>query len=252
MKDSNTSTDSEISRMDSEAQRGIQPENSDQESDSKNEDLTIEIARLSEHFELNIKRVSVASIGVLLCCIVFLLVAGGRLASQVDFLQATTVSLAKRVVNMNSALEIMATFEQKLMTLDQGNAEILMEFSRFEEESREKRQNIVDTIEGLRNPVVSASDTSNEVVRAITLLERSSQQQAEHLATLGLRIDQLYQEFDNLKTLSSQVDLLIQIEKENLKELFEAQLELDRMGMETDAEGVTSDHRDEIISYPKK
>ena len=51
-----------------------------------------------------------------------MMVTGGRLASQVDGLQAATLSLTKRVVNMNSALEQVSVLDSKLELLDLGHA----------------------------------------------------------------------------------------------------------------------------------
>jgi hypothetical protein len=220
---------------------------------TKIEQLTGAVEHVSDQFESNLKRVLLASVAIMLCSVIFLLVAGGRLASQVDLLQATTVSLAKRVVNMNSALDVMTTFDQKLLVLDQGNAEVSLELSRFDAENRGAIENLVKDIEGLTVSVVSLDQNINSVIGVSNKIGESLARQSEQIARLGGRINQLEQEFENLEVLSNQVELLIQIERDNLKELFEAKLELQRSQSQTEDREASSNSAtdNDLLNYQK-
>ena len=220
---------------------------------TKIEQLTGAVEHVSDQFESNLKRVLLASVAIMLCSVIFLMVAGGRLASQVDLLQATTVSLAKRVVNMNSALDVMTTFDQKLLVLDQGNAEVSLELSRFDAENRGAIENLVKDIEGLTVSVVSLDQNINSVIGVSNKIGESLGRQSEQIARLGGRINQLEQEFENLEVLSNQVELLIQIERDNLKELFEAKLELQKSQRQTEDREALPDSStdDDLINYQK-
>jgi chromosome segregation ATPase len=230
-----------------------QEQKSKDELRAKIEQLTGAVEHVSDQFESNLKRVLLASLAIILCSVIFLLVAGGRLASQVDLLQATTVSLAKRVVNMNSALDVMTTFDQKLLVLDQGNAEVSLELSRFDAENRGAIENLVKDIEGLTVSVVSLDQNINSVIGVSNKIGESLGRQSEQIARLGGRINQLEQEFENLEVLSNQVELLIQIERDNLKELFEAKLELQRSQSQTEDREVSSNSAtdDDLLNYQK-
>ena len=74
--------------------------------------------------EFYAKRLAGGAAVVVFLCAVLLMVAGGRLSGQVEALQAATLSITKRVVNMNSALDRMVVLDQKLTMLDEGQAQL--------------------------------------------------------------------------------------------------------------------------------
>ena len=73
---------------------------------------------------------------VVFLCAVLLMVAGGRLSGQVEALQAATLSITKRVVNMNSALDRMVVLDQKLTMLDEGQAQLAEAIGQVEQDGR--------------------------------------------------------------------------------------------------------------------
>ena len=83
---------------------------------------------LDPTLDTHLKRVSFIAIGAVFLCVIMMMVTGGRLASEVDNLQAATLSLTKRVVNMNSGLERFATLDTRFELLDLGQASVLLLF----------------------------------------------------------------------------------------------------------------------------
>ena len=80
---------------------------------------------LDPTLDIHLKRVSFIAIGAVFLCVIMMMVTGGRLASEVDNLQAATLSLTKRVVNMNSGLERFSVLDSRFELLDLGQASIL-------------------------------------------------------------------------------------------------------------------------------
>jgi hypothetical protein len=186
------------------------------------------VGSLNERLDLYAKRLAIGSVSIVFGAVIFLLVAGGRMASQVDLLQATSMSLAKRIVNMNSALETMSLFDQKFTLLDQGNAELVQEVTSLQATSEGNQSSVNEAIGELQSTLLKLNTSNNSVVNQSQKALMSAEEQAARLTSLAQRVEGLENGFRAVEKLNAQVSLLIQIEKENLKELFEAQLALEK------------------------
>ena len=65
---------------------------------SQASEITMLVGSLNDRLDLYAKRLAIGSVSIVFGAVIFLLVAGGRMASQVDLLQATSMSLAKRIL----------------------------------------------------------------------------------------------------------------------------------------------------------
>ena len=195
---------------------------------SQANDIPMLVGSLNERLDLYAKRLAIGSVSIVFGAVIFLLVAGGRMASQVDLLQATSMSLAKRIVNMNSALETMSLFDQKFMLLDQGNAELVQEVTSLQATSEGNQSSVNEAIGELQSTLLKLNTSNNSVVNQSQKALMSGEEQAARLTSLAQRVEGLENGFRAVEKLNAQVSLLIQIEKENLKELFEAQLALEK------------------------
>ena len=195
---------------------------------SQANDIPMLVGSLNERLDLYAKRLAIGSVSIVFGAVIFLLVAGGRMASQVDLLQATSMSLAKRIVNMNSALETMSLFDQKFMLLDQGNAELVQEVTSLQATSEGNQSSVNEAIGELQSTLLKLNTSNNSVVNQSQKALMSAEEQAARLTSLAQRVEGLENGFRAVEKLNAQVSLLIQIEKENLKELFEAQLALEK------------------------
>jgi hypothetical protein len=195
---------------------------------SQANDIPMLVGSLNERLDLYAKRLAIGSVSIVFGAVIFLLVAGGRMASQVDLLQATSMSLAKRIVNMNSALETMSLFDQKFTLLDQGNAELVQEVTSLQATSEGNQSSVNEAIGELQSTLLKLNTSNNSVVDQSQKALMSAEEQAARLTSLAQRVEGLENGFRAVEKLNAQVSLLIQIEKENLKELFEAQLALEK------------------------
>jgi hypothetical protein len=195
---------------------------------SQANEIPMLVASLNDRLDVYAKRLAIGSVSIVFGAVIFLLVAGGRMASQVDLLQATSMSLAKRIVNMNSALETMSVFDQKFMLLDQGNAELVREVTSLQAISEANQSSVNDAIGELQSTLLSLNTSNDAVVDRSQKALVSAEEQVSRLESLAQRVEGLEKGFSAIKTLSSQVAVLIQIERDNLKELFEEQLALEK------------------------
>ena len=195
---------------------------------SQANEIPMLVGSLNDRLDLYAKRLAIGSVSIVFGAVIFLLVAGGRMASQVDLLQATSMSLAKRIVNMNSALETMSLFDQKFMLLDQGNAELVQEVTSLQATSEGNQSSVNEAIGELQSTLLKLNTSNNSVVNQSQKALMSGEEQAARLTSLAQRVEGLENGFRAVETLNAQVALLIQIEKDNLKELFEAQLALEK------------------------
>jgi hypothetical protein len=129
---------------------------------------------------------------------------------------------------MNSALETMSLFDQKFTLLDQGNAELVQEVTSLQATSEGNQSSVNEAIGELQSTLLKLNTSNNSVVNQSQKALMSAEEQAARLTSLAQRVEGLENGFRAVEKLNAQVSLLIQIEKENLKELFEAQLALEK------------------------
>lgn len=173
-----------------------------------------------------LKRITAISVGVIFLSVVMMMVTGGRLASQVDSLQAATLSLTKRVVNMNSALEQVSVLDSKLELLDLGHASLIDSNSEAEKTYSDalevfgsKLSKLETSVQELDVNAQNAVAKIGGIAESLSILEQSVNNSAAGLASLETRVS-------SLKRLERDIQMLVEIEQGNLKELFQQQLEL--------------------------
>ena len=155
------------------------------------------------------------------------MVTGGRLASEVDNLQAATLSLTKRVVNMNSGLERFATLDTRFELLDLGQASILDGNNELRLASSELVGVVSEEVSKLSNALDERSANISSLTAQMSNITEVVAEQEKSIGSLSERFDRLERQIASLKGLERDIRILVEIEQGNLKELFRQQLELE-------------------------
>ncbi len=182
---------------------------------------------LDPTLDTHLKRVSVIAIGAVFLCVIMMMVTGGRLASEVDNLQAATLSLTKRVVNMNSGLERFATLDTRFELLDLGQASILDGNTELRLANSELMGVVSEEVSKLSNSLDERSANINSLTAQMSSIREVVAEQEKGIGSLSDRFDRLERQVASLKGLERDIRILVEIEQGNLKELFRQQLELE-------------------------
>ena len=191
-------------------------------------------SQANRKMEFYAKRLAGGAAVVVFLCAVLLMVAGGRLSGQVEALQAATLSITKRVVNMNSALDRMVVLDQKLTMLDEGQAQLAEAIGQVEQDGINLAEQMKTSIAGVNSTVTDTSEVTRSGVESSRAMVAQLQKQSEQLSGLARRVKQLESGFGDVAALKREVSTLIQIERDNLTDLFEAQLALQQAQMRSD------------------
>ena len=191
-------------------------------------------SQANRKMEFYAKRLAGGAAVVVFLCAVLLMVAGGRLSGQVEALQAATLSITKRVVNMNSALDRMVVLDQKLTMLDEGQAQLAEAIGQVEQDGINLAEQMKASIAGVNSTVTDTSEVTRSGVESSRAMVAQLQKQSEQLSELARRVKQLESGFGDVAALKREVSKLIQIERDNLTDLFEAQLALQQAQMRSD------------------
>ena len=183
---------------------------------------------LEPTLDTHLKRVSVIAIGAVFLCVIMMMVTGGRLASEVDNLQAATLSLTKRVVNMNSGLERFATLDTRFELLDLGQASILDGNTELRLANSELMGVVSEEVSKLSNSLDERSANINSLTAQMSSIREVVAEQEKGIGSLSDRFDRLERQVASLKGLERDIRILVEIEQGNLKELFRQQLELEQ------------------------
>ena len=124
-------------------------------------------------------------------CAILLMVAGGRLSGQVEALQSATLSITKRVVNMNSALDRMVVLDQKLSMLDEGQAQLAEAIGQVEQDGRVLAEQMGSSMSGVQSTVTDTSEVTRSGVESSRAMVAQLQKQSEQLTELAKRVSQL-------------------------------------------------------------
>ena len=192
------------------------------------------------------KRLAGGAAVVVFLCAVLLMVAGGRLSGQVDALQAATLSITKRVVNMNSALDRMVVLDQKLTMLDEGQAQLAEAIGQVEQDGKALAEQMAVSMTGVQSTVTDTGEVTRSGGESSRAMVAQLQKQSEQLAKLSQRVTQLETGFEDVAALKREVSTLIEIERENLAELFAAQLALEQ------AQLSSGSSEDDVLVVPEK
>ena len=182
---------------------------------------------LDPTLDTHLKRVSLIAIGAVFLCVIMMMVTGGRLASEVDNLQAATLSLTKRVVNMNSGLERLTALDTRLELLDLGQASILDGSSELRLANSEMMGVVSEEVSKLSNALDERSANINGLTVQMSSITEVVAEQGKSIGSLSDRFDRLERQIASLKGLERDIRILVEIEQGNLKELFRQQLELE-------------------------
>ena len=182
---------------------------------------------LDPTLDTHLKRVSFIAIGAVFLCVIMMMVTGGRLASEVDNLQAATLSLTKRVVNMNSGLERFATLDTRFELLDLGQASILDGNNELRLASSELVGVVSEEVSKLSNALDERSANISSLTAQMSNITEVVAEQEKSIGSLSERFDRLERQIASLKGLERDIRILVEIEQGNLKELFRQQLELE-------------------------
>ena len=145
-----------------------------------------------------------------------------------DALQAATLSITKRVVNMNSALDRMVVLDQKLTMLDEGQAQLAEAIGQVEQDGKTLAEQMAVSMTDVQSTVADTSEVTRSGVESSRAIVAQLKEQSEQLAKLSRRVTQLESGFDDVAALKREISTLIEIERENLAELFAAQLALEQ------------------------
>lgn len=183
---------------------------------------------LDPTLDTHLKRVSFIAIGAVFLCVIMMMITGGRLASEVDNLQAATLSLTKRVVNMNSGLERFATLDTRFELLDLGQASILDGNTELRLANSELLGIVSEEASKLSNALDERSANINSLKAQMSSITEVVAEQEKSMGSLSDRFERLERQIAALKGLERDIQILVEIEQGNLKELFRQQLELEQ------------------------
>ena len=195
-----------------------------------------------------VKRITAIAVGVIFLSVVMMMVTGGRLASQVDSLQAATLSLTKRVVNMNSALEQVSVLDSKLELLDQGHASLIDSNSEAGQTYSEALVVFGNKVSKLETSVLELAASAQDGVAKIGVVTDSLSSQEQSVDALMARLSSLESQVSSLKRLERDIQILVEIEQGNLKELFRQQLKLEEREL---LQGTLQDGTSEEAKAPR-
>ena len=190
-----------------------------------NSDVQVSLPPIVEDY---LKRITAISVGVIFLSVVMMMVTGGRLASQVDGLQAATLSLTKRVVNMNSALEQVSVLDSKLELLDLGHASLIDSNGEAGQSYIESMEFFGTELSKIETSVLELDASAQNVASQIGGVTQSLSKQEQSVNDVVNRLTSLESQVSSLKRLERDIRILVEIEQGNLKELFRQQLELEQ------------------------
>ena len=183
---------------------------------------------LDPTLDTHLKRVSFIAVGAVFLCVIMLMVTGGRLASEVDNLQAATLSLTKRVVNMNSGLERFSVLDSRFELLDLGQASILDGNTELRLANSQLMGVISEEVSKLSNALDERSADIKSLSAQMSSITEVVAEQEKSIGGLSDRFESLERQVLSLKGLERDIQILVEIEQGNLKELFRKQLELEQ------------------------
>lgn len=203
---------------------------------------------LDPTLDTHLKRFSVIAISAVFLCVIMMMVTGGRLASEVDNLQAATLSLTKRVVNMNSGLERFTVLDSRFELLDLGQASILDSNTELRLANSELMGGVSAEVSKLGN----ALDERSAIIKSLTAQMNSITEivadQEKNMSGLSDRFERLERQVASLQGLERDIQILVEIEQGNLKELFRQQLELEQQEL---MQGAVQDGSGEEVKDPR-
>ena len=193
---------------------------------------------LDPTLDTHLKRISFIAIGAVFLCVVMMMVTGGRLASEVDNLQAATLSLTKRVVNMNSGLERFSVLDSRFELLDLGQASILDGNAELRLANSELTGIVTAQVSKLSDALDERSASIKGLTDQLISVAEVVAEQERSMDSLSDRFDRLERQVALLKGLERDVSVLVEIEKGKLKDLFQRQLDIEQQKLAAEDEEI--------------
>lgn len=187
------------------------------------EPLMLQMENVSLHNQTMAKRIGYGAVALIALTGILLFVAAGRIAGEVSALESATLAISKRIVNMNSALESFARLEQRITMLDQGQASILKEISGTSSNIDANQKSLSQALSSMGADLLAVNQDSSKFENLVSRFKQLDGQ----MASLESQIEKLGPTLGKIASVKSSIDVLLEIEKNNLKELFAKQIALE-------------------------
>ena len=122
----------------------------------------------------------------------------------------------------------MVVLDQKLTMLDEGQAQLAEAIGQVEQDGKTLAEQMAVSMTDVQSTVADTSEVTRSGVESSRAIVAQLKEQSEQLAKLSRRVTQLESGFDDVAALKREISTLIEIERENLAELFAAQLALEQ------------------------
>jgi len=118
--------------------------------------------------------------------------------------------------------------------LDEGQAQLSEAIVQVEQDGRNLAEQMKTSMAGVNSTVTDTSEVTRSGVESSRAMVAQLQKQSEQLSELARRVKQLESGFEGVAALKREVSTLVEIEREKLTDLFEAQLALQQAQMRSD------------------
>lgn len=178
------------------------------------------------------KRLGLAAAGTIALAGILLFVASGRLAGEIGNLESATLAISKRIVNMNSALETFSNIESNIRLVDQGQADILAKLSTLSQELAHADERAGNRLTLMGDQIFS---TAQDDTQFDNLQVQLSALEAQ-LSGVQAKMRSMGQTLGDLEPLKESISTLVDIERQNLTELFAQKIALEEAQLQKSAE----------------
>ena len=128
----------------------------------------------------------------------------------------------------------MVVLDQKLTMLDEGQAQLAEAIGQVEQDGRILAEQMHASMAGVNSTVTDTSEVTRSGVESSRAVAAQLLKQSEQLSELARRVKQLESGFGDVAALKREVSTLVEIERDKLTDLFEAQLALQQAQMSSD------------------
>ena len=185
------------------------------------------------------KRLGLAAAGTIALAGILLFVASGRLAGEIGNLESATLAISKRIVNMNSALGTFSNIESNIRLVDQGQADILAKQADILAKLSTLSQELAHADERAANRLTLMGDqifsTAQDDTQFDNLQVQLSALEAQ-LSGVQAKMRSMGQTLGDLEPLKESISTLVDIERQNLTELFAQKIALEEAQLQKSAE----------------
>lgn len=157
--------------------------------------------------------------GVMVVCTLFFLIMGVRLVSRINQLDAMMEAVAKRVIELNVAMESLEGVNRSVQDLAAKQAELTKSQGQIEgriDASLKQSESLVQKVPSETAKQVAAS--SDSLMRQVQGINSRLQSQANAVQSLGGEVKSLKSAVGNVDGLKSDVQALITLQKERYLE----------------------------------